>query len=67
VTRVPDPDDRRRVNIDLTERGRAAAVEIRGAVDRIDAELLAQVGDGDVAALRRATGALCLMSDPRFA
>jgi DNA-binding MarR family transcriptional regulator len=67
VTRVPDPDDRRRVTVDLTERGRAAAVEIRGAVERIDAALLAAVGPDDVAAMRRATGALCAMSDPHFA
>ncbi len=66
VTRIVDPDDRRRVNIDLTERGSAAAVEIRGAVDRIDAALLAKVGPDDVAAMRRATGALVEMSDSHF-
>jgi DNA-binding MarR family transcriptional regulator len=44
LEREPDPEDRRRMNISLTERGEMAAVEGRKAVEAIDAELLDRVG-----------------------
>jgi DNA-binding MarR family transcriptional regulator len=43
LTREVNPDDRRRMVIDLTERGRAAAQVIRGAIEAIDARLGAMV------------------------
>ena len=52
------PEDRRRLTITLTERGRAAAAVIRSAVDRVDAELLARVGADHVARTRATLAAL---------
>jgi DNA-binding MarR family transcriptional regulator len=58
VVRVPDEDDRRRLSIALTDRGVAAAVEIRSAVDAVDAALEAAVGSEEVTRMRAALGAL---------
>jgi DNA-binding MarR family transcriptional regulator len=58
VERDPDPDDRRRVTIGLTERGRSAAAEIRQAVERVDAELAAKVSADDLARTRVTLGVL---------
>jgi DNA-binding MarR family transcriptional regulator len=44
LDRTVDPEDRRRLTITLTERGRAAAAVIRAAVDRVDVDLVALVG-----------------------
>jgi DNA-binding MarR family transcriptional regulator len=62
VTREPDPEDRRRMVVVLTERGRGAAEVVRGAIGRVDGALAEQVGADDVLALRRASGALCRMA-----
>jgi DNA-binding MarR family transcriptional regulator len=61
VERAPDPDDRRRVTIGLTERGRAAAAEIRAAIDRVDAELATKVSGDDLATTRATLGILAEM------
>ena len=58
VVRVPDSGDRRRVSIALTDRGEAAAAEIRGAVDAVDAAFEQAVGSDEVARVRAALGAL---------
>jgi DNA-binding MarR family transcriptional regulator len=42
--RAPDPDDRRRMTVSLTERGRTAAAAGRAAVERIDGQLADRVG-----------------------
>ena len=52
LDRSTDPDDRRRLTITLTERGRAAAAVIRQAVERVDAEVEAEVGPGSVTQAR---------------
>jgi DNA-binding MarR family transcriptional regulator len=39
VERMPDPDDRRKMLVRLTERGSAAAEELRDAIARVDAGL----------------------------
>jgi DNA-binding MarR family transcriptional regulator len=44
VTRAPDPEDRRRLTLALTERGQAAAAAIRSAADDVDAYLERRVG-----------------------
>jgi DNA-binding MarR family transcriptional regulator len=62
LERTVDPDDRRKLTITLTERGRAAAAVQTAAREQIDATLLADVGEHDVAAMRRALVALILMS-----
>ena len=56
--REPDPDDRRRMTVTLTERGRAAAAASRAAVERVDAELNARVGEERVAHARATLAAL---------
>ncbi|HVB94762.1 MAG TPA: MarR family transcriptional regulator [Acidimicrobiales bacterium] len=52
VERAPDPDDRRRVTVGLTDRGRAAAAVIRQAIERVDAALATRVGADDLARTR---------------
>ena len=44
LDRTPDPDDRRRMTVALTDRGRLAARHGPGRVERIDAALTEQVG-----------------------
>jgi DNA-binding MarR family transcriptional regulator len=58
LERTPDPDDRRRMTVSLTKRGRVAAAASRRAVDRVDAALVARVGADPVASARAALGAL---------
>ncbi|MFI5041133.1 MAG: MarR family winged helix-turn-helix transcriptional regulator [Acidimicrobiales bacterium] len=52
LDRSVDPEDRRRLTISLTERGHGAAVAVRSAVDRVDADVVAQVGPEYVAHTR---------------
>ncbi len=67
LDRSPDPDDRRRVIITLTDRGRAAALETGEAIAAVDAVLVARVGADTVASLRAGLGALVeLGEDPHF-
>ncbi len=58
LSRAADETDRRQLIVALTERGRAAAEVQRKAREKIDAELLARVGESDVRAAKRALGAL---------
>jgi DNA-binding MarR family transcriptional regulator len=58
VERRPHPEDRRRMVVDLTPRGRTMAEVIGAAVASVDAELVARVGVEAVAGLRVALGAL---------
>lgn len=44
LARSVDEQDRRRLNVTLTDRGRAAAATQAAARERVDAELLAKVG-----------------------
>jgi DNA-binding MarR family transcriptional regulator len=53
-----DPDDRRRLLVDLTERGEAAAAVIRQAIEDVDEQLGERVGADYVAHTRVALGAL---------
>jgi DNA-binding MarR family transcriptional regulator len=59
LDRSTDAEDRRKLTIALTPRGRAAAAVQAAARERVDAELTAQVGERCVAQLRKALGALC--------
>jgi DNA-binding MarR family transcriptional regulator len=67
LERRSDPADRRRIILDLTERGRAAADEIRAAVDRVDQRFAERVGADKVAETRRVLAALVEDGDAHFA
>lgn len=58
LERTGDPDDRRKLIVGLTERGRAAAEAQAAARMAIDTELAARVGEADVARARRVLAAL---------
>jgi DNA-binding MarR family transcriptional regulator len=53
VARATDPRDRRAKAIALTPRGEAVRRAARAESERMEAELAAELGDADVAALRR--------------
>ncbi len=58
LERSVDPTDRRRIVLELTERGHAAAEASWEATDRIDRELEQAVGAKAVAQMRETIGAL---------
>jgi DNA-binding MarR family transcriptional regulator len=58
VAREADPTDRRRMNVTLTERGAAAAEEIRRAIEEVDAALQDLVQADDMQSARRVLGVL---------
>lgn len=58
LTREVNPDDRRRLTIELTERGRAAAEAVRAGVEIVDAELAATITPDQLAGLRAGLAAL---------
>ena len=58
LERKQDLRDRRRVRLVLTERGRAAAAAARGAIERVDRQLLTRVGRARVNQTRETLVAL---------
>ena len=58
LTRETDAADRRRMRIELTERGRAAAAAVRAGVVAIDAELARMISPSELAGLRAGLTAL---------
>lgn len=58
LERTMDKEDRRKLTINLTERGRAAAAVQAGAREKIDAELLSRVGQENIMQTRRTLAAL---------
>jgi DNA-binding MarR family transcriptional regulator len=58
LTRDMNPQDRRRMTIELTERGRAAAAAVRSGVAAIDAELAQMLTPAELAGLRSGLAAL---------
>jgi DNA-binding MarR family transcriptional regulator len=58
LTREMNPDDRRRMTLELTERGRGAAAAVRSGVEMIDAELAQMVTPAELAGLRSGLAAL---------
>ena len=64
LDRAPDPDDRRRMTVSLTERGRLAAQASRLAIDDVDAEVTERVGADTVAATRAGLRAMIGIGRP---
>ncbi|HVY84063.1 MAG TPA: MarR family transcriptional regulator [Caulobacterales bacterium] len=62
VERATDPEDRRRITLSLTERGRSAAAVQAAARERIDTALTERVGQDNVRAARKALAALIAMN-----
>lgn len=58
IDRTVDPEDRRKLTVALTERGRAAAGIQKEVVKRIDADLAARVGKEEILSTRRVLAAL---------
>jgi DNA-binding MarR family transcriptional regulator len=58
LDRTVDTEDRRRLTVTLTERGRTAATVVRAAVDQVDAQLVSRLGPGPLADLRTTLVAL---------
>ena len=56
LTREANADDRRRMTIDVTERGRAAAAAIKAGVGAVDAELATLITPEQLAGLRAGLG-----------
>lgn len=63
LTRTIDQDDRRRMNISLTDRGREAADAIRAGVTTVDQELEDRLGAAGLEQLRAGLVALCDIRD----
>ncbi len=63
LERSPHPADRRRLTIQATERGRAAATAVRSAVTAIDEELAENITPEQLAAMRAGLIALCDIRD----
>lgn len=58
VERVADPDDRRRMNVALTDRGRGAAEVLRAAIERVEGALLETIDGQTLVAMRAGLGVL---------
>ena len=63
LERSVDKDDRRKLTVTLTERGRAAAATQAAAREKVDAHLIAKVGQEDVDRTRRTLAVLIDMID----
>jgi len=61
LNRQIDKEDRRKLTIQLTERGRAAAEVQRAAREKVDGELLGCVGQEDISRTRRTLAVLANM------
>ena len=63
LDRRPDPDDRRRTTIALTDRGRHAADAVKAGVDEVDALLAKRCTPAQIDALRHGLFALIEVRD----
>jgi DNA-binding MarR family transcriptional regulator len=63
LTREVNPADRRRLNVELTDRGRAAAGAIAAAIGRVDEELAVMITPAELAGLRAGLIALAKIEE----
>src|ERR1700761_4631261 len=63
LVRAVNPADRRRLNIELTERGRAAAEATAAAIGQVDAELATMITPAELAGLRAGLAALAQIKE----
>jgi DNA-binding MarR family transcriptional regulator len=63
LVRIPDEVDRRRVSFGLTERGELASLEIRAAIEEVEAELLERVSGAELLTTRKVLGLLHLIGE----
>jgi DNA-binding MarR family transcriptional regulator len=63
LTREVNSEDRRRMVIDLTERGRAAATAVRSGIEEIDLELAKMISPSQMEGLRAGLEALAKIKD----
>jgi DNA-binding MarR family transcriptional regulator len=63
LSRQVNSDDRRRLDIELTERGRAAAAVVQTAIKGVDRQLTAMVSPGELAGLRAGLVALATIKE----
>ena len=63
LERAVDPEDRRRMTLSVTERGRAAAAAVKAGVEEVDGALLERLEPAGVRALRAGLVALCDIND----
>jgi DNA-binding MarR family transcriptional regulator len=63
LEREVNPEDRRRITVELTERGRAAAAAVLAGVEAIDAELSSMLTPTQLAGLRAGLRALSEIRD----
>jgi DNA-binding MarR family transcriptional regulator len=63
LSREVNPADRRRLNIELTDRGRAAAGAIAAAIGQVDEELATMITSAELAGLRAGLIALAKIKE----
>ncbi len=63
LDREVNNEDRRRMDIELTERGRAAAAMVRAAVENVDRQLTAMLSPAELAGLRAGLAALATIKE----
>jgi DNA-binding MarR family transcriptional regulator len=63
LNREVNPEDRRRMTIELTDRGRGAATAVRAGVEAVDAELAQLISPAELAGLRAGLEALTEIRD----
>ena len=63
LSREVNPADRRRLNIELADRGRAAAEAIAAAIRQVDGELATMITSADLAGLRAGLIALARIKE----
>jgi DNA-binding MarR family transcriptional regulator len=64
LSRTPDPDDRRRMRVELTERGRWAGRQVRAGVEAVDTELAGRLDPERLRALRAGLAVLIELGRP---